>query len=118
MAAYVDDLLIALKDPQSLANTLTNKYEFKLKGTGPISYHLGCDLVRHEKGTLCFVPRKNAEKIYMCFNKFPARVIEYAVENEVRCSILALTPIILNGCKSTNSYPPGDYVFIEKAYQT
>ena len=34
---YVDDLLIASKDPQSTVDTLTNKHNFKLKGTGPMS---------------------------------------------------------------------------------
>ena len=38
---FVDDLLIASKDYQGTLDALTNKHHFKLKGTGPISYHLG-----------------------------------------------------------------------------
>jgi hypothetical protein len=54
VAVCVDDLAIALKDPHSFIDILKdpNKYHFKLKGTGPISFHLGCDFVREEDGTL------------------------------------------------------------------
>jgi Reverse transcriptase (RNA-dependent DNA polymerase) len=54
VVVYVDDLAIALKDPQSFINILNdpNKYNFKMKGTGPISFYLGCDFVREEDGTL------------------------------------------------------------------
>ena len=38
-------------------------HKLKLKGTGPIKYHLGCDFARDEYGTLCFAPRKYIEKM-------------------------------------------------------
>ena len=41
IAVYVDDLLIASRNAQSIIDSLTNEYKFKLKGTGPISFHLG-----------------------------------------------------------------------------
>ena len=41
IAVYVDDLAIASKDPKVTTDTLNNQYKFKLKGTGPIEYHLG-----------------------------------------------------------------------------
>jgi hypothetical protein len=31
---------------------------FKLKGTGPVKFHLGCDYYRDEDGTLCVAPLK------------------------------------------------------------
>ena len=65
-AVCVDDLLIASKDPKSIISTLSKKHNFKLKGTGPISYHLGCDFGRDEDGTLCFAPRKCIEKMEEC----------------------------------------------------
>ena len=37
-------------------------YKFKLKGTGPISYHLGCDSVRDGDKVLCIQPRKYIEQ--------------------------------------------------------
>ena len=63
VAVYVDDLAIVMKDPQGFADTLTKKYKFKLKGTGPISFHLGMDFDRDEDGTLCIAPRKYIEKM-------------------------------------------------------
>ena len=71
IAVCVDDLLISSKDPQGAADDLTNKHHFKLMGTGPISYHLGCDFERDEDGTLYFLPRKCIEKLEECyFNMF------------------------------------------------
>jgi len=40
VAVYVDDLAIASKDPKSIMDALMNCHGFKLKGTGPIEYHL------------------------------------------------------------------------------
>ena len=63
IGTYVDDLAIASKDPKSIVDTLTDKYRFKLKGTGPISYHLGCDFARVEDGILGIQPRKYIERM-------------------------------------------------------
>mgnify|MGYP000464932623 CR=1 FL=1 len=60
---YVDDLAIVSKDPHSIIKTLTEDYNFKLKGTGPISFHLGCDFFRDEDGVLCFAPKKYIDKV-------------------------------------------------------
>ena len=43
VAVYVDDLALAMKDPQALVTTLQKRFNFKFKGTGPISFHLGMD---------------------------------------------------------------------------
>jgi hypothetical protein len=43
VAVYVDDLAFAMKDPEKFVSTLTTRYQFKLKGTGPLEFHLGCD---------------------------------------------------------------------------
>ena len=63
VAVYVDDLAMALKDPQAFVKILKDKYNFKLKGTGPIAFHLGMEFVRDEDGTLCISPRKYIEKM-------------------------------------------------------
>ncbi len=63
VAVYVDNLAIAMKDPQQFADVLTDKHKFKLKGKGSISFHLGCDFFRDEDGTLCMAPRKYMEKM-------------------------------------------------------
>ena len=41
IAVYVDDLAICMKDPKTFCDTLKEKYKLKLKGVGPINYHLG-----------------------------------------------------------------------------
>ena len=62
IAVYVDDLAICMKDPKSFCDTLKEKYKLKLKGVGPISYHLQCGYTKEEDGTLVADPRKYVEK--------------------------------------------------------
>ena len=45
------------------------KYKLKLKGVGPINYHLGCGYTRDEDGTLVADPRKYVEKILESYEK-------------------------------------------------
>jgi hypothetical protein len=52
IAVYVDDLAIGMKDPESFLEILKSKYKFKLKGSGPISFHLGCGFNRDKDGVL------------------------------------------------------------------
>ena len=40
VASYVDDLCIVAKDPTKIIQLLESQHHYKLKGTGPISYHL------------------------------------------------------------------------------
>ena len=63
IAVYVDDLLIASRDAQSIIDDLTITHKFKLKGTGPLSFHLGCDYWRDSDGVLCAAPRKYIDKL-------------------------------------------------------
>jgi histone deacetylase 1/2 len=63
ICVYVDDLIIASANPQQIADTLQNKHEFSLKGTGPIHYHLGCDYFKDPTGTLCYGPRRYVDKM-------------------------------------------------------
>ena len=60
----MDDLAIYMKDPQAFCATLKEQYKLKLKGVGPISYHLGCSYTRDEDGTLVPDPRKYVGKIF------------------------------------------------------
>jgi len=59
----LNDIAAAAKDPKAITDIFQDKYQFKLKGTGPISFHLGCDFVREEDGTMCMSPRKYIEKL-------------------------------------------------------
>ena len=63
VAVYVDDLALAMKDPQAFVGQLTKQYNFKLKGTGPVTFHLGMDFTRDKDGTLCMSSKKYTEKI-------------------------------------------------------
>ena len=78
VAVYVDDLLIASKDPESITNALQEIHKFKLKGVGPLSYHLGCDYFQDKDGTLCFGPRKYISKMQEQFEvMFGCKAKEY-----------------------------------------
>ena len=69
IAVYVDDLAIAMLRPKEFTQLLIDKYKFKLKGTGPISFHLGCDFVRDEEGVLCLKPRKYIERMVATYEQ-------------------------------------------------
>ena len=70
IATYVVDLAIVSKNPQEIINVLETKHNFKLKGSGPITYHLGCDFVRDEQGTLCMQPKKYIERMISTYERF------------------------------------------------
>eukprot|EP00986_Skeletonema_menzelii_P007778 scaffold3101_cov93-Skeletonema_menzelii.AAC.1 len=63
IATYIDDLTIGSKNPQAIIDYLQDVAKFKLKGTEPINYLLGCDYWREEDGTLCSAPKKYIEKM-------------------------------------------------------
>ena len=46
VAVYVDDLAFVVKEPQKFVEALEKKYKFKVKGTGPLEYHLGANFER------------------------------------------------------------------------
>jgi hypothetical protein len=69
IAVYVDDLAIVLKKPQEFVDTLATQFKFKLKGTGPISFHLGMDFKRDRDGTLCISPLKYIEKMVASYER-------------------------------------------------
>ena len=70
IAVYVDDLAIAMRDPQSFVDILVEKYNFKLKGTGNIAFHLGCDFSHDPDGTLCMAPKKCIERMADNYERF------------------------------------------------
>ena len=68
MATYVDDLCLILRDPESLLNQLqSHPYNFKLKGSGPMSFHLGCGFERDKFGILSMNPIKYIEKMVQAY---------------------------------------------------
>ena len=69
IAVYVDDLAIAAKDPQAFCNELKKKYNLKLKGVGPLEYHLGCTYNKDPDGTLAADPRRYVNKILESYER-------------------------------------------------
>jgi hypothetical protein len=67
---YVDDLAIIGKHPQEIVNVLMLKYAFKLKGTGPITFHLGMDFFCDSDGVMCIAPKKYIEKMMASYEQF------------------------------------------------
>jgi hypothetical protein len=65
VAVYVDDLAIGMKHPESFLDVLTSKYKFKLKGSGPIAFHLGCDFNLDHDGTLCMSLQQYIDRMAM-----------------------------------------------------
>jgi hypothetical protein len=63
IATYVDDLAVSSKDPKAITDTLMNKYNFKLKGTGEIEYHLGMSFRRNNQNELFISPQWYIEKM-------------------------------------------------------
>ena len=59
ITVYVDGLLIVARDTVAIIKTLESEpINFKLKGTGTLLLHLGCDYFREDDGTLCYGPLK------------------------------------------------------------
>ena len=69
IAVYVDDLAIAAKDPQAFCNELKKRYNLKLKGIGPLEYHLGCTYKKNPDGTLAADPRRYVNKILESYER-------------------------------------------------
>jgi len=63
IGVYVDNLALGMKDPKAFLDILTTKYKFKLKGSGPIQFHLGCDFKRDNNGTLVMYLKQYIEQM-------------------------------------------------------
>jgi len=64
IAVYVDDLLIAAKDPASIIKELREVHKYKLKCEERlVEYHLGCNFDRDPDGVLCLSPSKYIKKM-------------------------------------------------------
>jgi Reverse transcriptase (RNA-dependent DNA polymerase) len=78
IAVYVDDLLIAARNPEAIVQTLQEIHRIKLKSVGQLTYHLGCDYFREKDGTLCYGPKKYIGKIVDQYEKmFGSKTREY-----------------------------------------
>ena len=62
---YIDDLMMAMKDPAAFCELLKSEHGYKLKGDGDLKYHLGCDFGRYPDGTYYYGPFKYVEKMLL-----------------------------------------------------
>ncbi len=62
------------------------KHQFKLKGTGPVKFHLGCDFFRDEENVLCYAPLNYVEKLInnytRIFGKRPVQVVSPLIKGD------------------------------------
>ena len=58
VTVHVDNLAFAVDKHQEFVTTLCDKHNFKLKGTGPITCHLGASFIQDLDGTLSMSPKK------------------------------------------------------------
>ena len=69
-----------------VGTVLKDVHKFNLKGSGAISYHLGCDFFRDEEGRLCYVPRKYIEKMedtyFRLFGSKPKNAVSPLVKGD------------------------------------
>ena len=83
IAVYVDDLTIVSRDPKAITTALSNTYNFKLKGTGPLHYLLGCRYFREGK-TLCSTADDYIDKMedtyVRAFGEKPSRKVTSPLE--------------------------------------
>jgi hypothetical protein len=56
ICVYVDDLAIAMRNPQEFVNVLVNDCGYKLKSVEPMEFHLGADIYCNNDSTLCLSP--------------------------------------------------------------
>ena len=68
IVVYVDDIIVAMKDPKSFFDELQDpeKVSFKMKGVGSPTYHLGADFFHDDDGTLCLGSQTYAK--HLCSN--------------------------------------------------
>ena len=65
---YVDNIIIAMKDPKSFFDELQDpdKVSFKMKGVGSPTYHLRADFFHNDDGMLCLGLQTSAK--WLCSN--------------------------------------------------
>ena len=81
IAVYVDDLCIAAQNPKEIFNILKSKYKLKVKGDGPLIYHLGAD---YYQDPVVSQPKKYIEKLkethVRLFNTEPSKGLKTPLE--------------------------------------
>ena len=69
ISVYVDDFAIAMKNLAEFCKTVKEKYNFKLKGDGPMEIHLGFSYKQDPDGTLVGDSRRYVENILASYQR-------------------------------------------------
>jgi len=69
IATYADKLANIMKDPKSFTDLLIDEYKYKLKGVGPITYHLGSDYKRDPDGTFYVGAESYIDKMFESYER-------------------------------------------------
>ena len=68
LCVYTDDLAAAMDNPKAFFELLQREpHNYKLKGVGPITYHLGADFGRDPDGTLYMSARSYIKRMMINF---------------------------------------------------
>ena len=67
VATYVDDLLIGMENPAEFI--LKQDFKYKIKGDGPLTYHLGTDYERGSNGELVYHAKKYITRLCDMYEK-------------------------------------------------
>ena len=94
IAVYVDDLAIAAKDPQAFCNELKKRYNLKLKGVGPLEYHLGCTYKKDPDGTLAADPRRYVNKIVKSYERMFKEKPRNHLKEEIILNLIHLNSVM------------------------
>jgi hypothetical protein len=75
ICVYVDDLALAMVDGAAFLKKLQlpidkGGYGYKIKGDGPLLFHLGCDYYRDADGTLVYQPKKYIVKMMEAYFRY------------------------------------------------
>ena len=71
VATYVNDLCMVMCNPEEfLAKLRANPYNFKLKGSGELNFHLGCGFCRDKNGVLYMDPGRYIKKMEESYKNF------------------------------------------------
>ena len=71
VATYVDDLCIIMEDTEKYLEQLAPApFNYKLKGSGEVNFHLGCGFGRDYDGLLCMNPSWYVGKIEDAYKQY------------------------------------------------
>ena len=71
VATYVDNLCLIMCKPEDfLAKLRSNSYNFKLKGSGELNFHLGCGFCRDDNGILYMNSGRYIKKLEESYKNF------------------------------------------------